>query len=58
MRKMLLFYRKFIKMPAILIEAAFMTNLEEAKLLASDKFREEVAEEIYKGICVYYGLQS
>jgi len=46
------------KMPAILVEAAFMTNLEEAKLLASDKFREEVAEEIYKGICAYYGLQS
>ena len=42
------------KMPAILIEAAFMTNPEEAKLLKSDKYREEVADEIYRGICDYF----
>lgn len=42
------------KMPAILIEAAFMTNLDEANLLISNDFREEVSEEIYKGICAYY----
>lgn len=44
-------------MPGILVEAAFMTNLEEAKLLMSDKFRVEVATEIYKGVLQYFAIK-
>jgi N-acetylmuramoyl-L-alanine amidase len=44
------------KMPAILIEAGFMDNLEEAKLLLSDAFRSEVAEEASRGVCEYLGV--
>ena len=43
-------------MPAVLIEAGFMDNLEEAKLLLSDSFRKEVAKEIALGICEYYDI--
>jgi N-acetylmuramoyl-L-alanine amidase len=39
------------KMPAVLIECAFMDNLREAQLLMSEAFREECAEEAAKGIC-------
>lgn len=42
------------KMPAILVEAAFMDNLDEAKLLLSDAFRKECAREIAQGICEAY----
>ena len=44
------------KMVAILVEAGFMDNLYEAKLLLSDSFREEVATEIAKGICEYFNV--
>lgn len=44
------------KMPAVLIEAAFMDNIREARLLRTDKFRQEVAEEIAKGICAYLAI--
>lgn len=43
-------------MVAILVEAGFMDNLREAKLLLSDAFREECAIEVTKGICEYYGV--
>ena len=43
-------------MVAILVEAGFMDNLYEAKLLLSKAFREEVATEIAKGICEYFGV--
>ena len=43
-------------MVAILVEAGFMDNLYEAKLLLSDPFREEVATEIALGICEYYNV--
>lgn len=43
-------------MVAILVEAGFMDNLYEAKLLLSDSFREEVAIEIAKGICEYFNV--
>lgn len=45
------------KMPAILVECGFMTNEKEAKLLISDKYRQECAEEIAQGICEYYGKE-
>ena len=44
-------------MPAILVEAAFMTNLEEAKLLMSNDFRTEVAMEMYRGICDFFAIR-
>lgn len=43
------------KMPAILIEGGFMDNPDEAKLLMSDSYREECAEEIARGLCQYFG---
>lgn len=44
------------KMPAVLVECAFMDNLREANLLLTDAFREECANEICKGICEYFGV--
>ena len=44
------------KMPAVLVEFAFMDNLVEAKLLRSDSYRKECAIELAKGICDYYGV--
>lgn len=43
--------------PAILFELAFMDNMDEAKLLLSDAYRSECAEEIAKGVCEYYGVK-
>lgn len=43
------------KMPAILIEGGFMDNPDEAKLLMSDAYREECAEEIARGLCQFFG---
>lgn len=42
--------------PAILVEAAFMDNMEEAKLLRSDAFRREVAAEVALGAAKYLGI--
>lgn len=43
--------------PAVLIEAGFMDNLQEAKLLLSDSFRRECAREVAMGICEAYGIK-
>jgi N-acetylmuramoyl-L-alanine amidase/flagellum-specific peptidoglycan hydrolase FlgJ len=43
--------------PAVLIEAGFMDNLQEAKLLNSDAFRKECAREIAMGICEAFGVK-
>lgn len=45
------------KMPAVLVECGFMDNLREAKLLMSDAYRAECAEEIAKGICKYFNVE-
>jgi len=45
-------------MPAILVECAFMDNLEEARLLMTDEFRQECAEEIFFGSCEYLGVKA
>lgn len=42
---------------AILIECAFMTNEYEAKLMKSDEFCRECAEETAKGLCEYLGVR-
>lgn len=44
------------KMPAVLVECGFMTNLDDARLLLSDAYRAECAEELARGICEYFGV--
>ena len=51
-----LYVLKNTNMPAILIEAAYMDNLNEAKLLLSDAFRRETAREVAQGLCEAYGV--
>jgi len=41
-------------MPAVLVEGAFVTNFEEAKLLLSPDFRRSIARGIYNGIDKYF----
>lgn len=48
---------KYTVAPAALIEAAFMDNLEEAKLLISDSFRRETAQEVALGAANYLGFK-
>lgn len=44
------------KMPAVLVECAFMDNLREASLLRSEEFRKEVARELAQGLCEAYNV--
>lgn len=44
-------------MTAILVEAGFMTNKEEAKLLKTDEYRRKVAGAIVDGLVAQYGLK-
>ena len=48
---------RYTNMPAILFELAFMTNEREARLLMSDDYRHECAEEIVAGFCEYIGIE-
>ena len=40
-------------MPAILVEAGFISNRSEANMLKTQKYRNEIAEGIYKGLQSY-----
>jgi N-acetylmuramoyl-L-alanine amidase len=40
-------------MPAVLAEIAFISNPTDEKLLKTTKFRQEVAEHLFKGISGY-----
>jgi N-acetylmuramoyl-L-alanine amidase len=40
-------------MPAILVECAFVSNLDEEKLLKQKEFRKKLAVTLYQGICNY-----
>jgi N-acetylmuramoyl-L-alanine amidase len=40
-------------MPAILAEVAFMTNTQEAALLRTEKYRQQIAEALFAGIMRY-----
>jgi len=44
-------------MTAVLIEAGFMDNLEEAKLMKDKRYQNEVAEESLIGCCEYFGIK-
>jgi N-acetylmuramoyl-L-alanine amidase len=46
---------KHTKMPSALVEVAFISNSEDAKLLSDPAFRQKAAEGIYNGICRYSG---
>lgn len=45
------------KMPAVLVECGFMTNMEEALLLKSDSYRRKCAEAICQGVCKFAGVE-
>lgn len=51
-----LYVLKQTKMPAVLVEGGFMTNLTEAKLLLSEEYRKVCAEGICQGICNYFQI--
>lgn len=44
------------KMPAVLIEHAFMTNKEDCAKLRSSEFREKAATHIARAVCEYFGV--
>lgn len=48
-----LFMLRSIKVPAILVEVGFMTNLEEGRLLLQEEFQAVMAEAIYNGLKNY-----
>ncbi|HXK66499.1 MAG TPA: N-acetylmuramoyl-L-alanine amidase [Spirochaetota bacterium] len=48
---------RYTYMPAVLVECAFMDNLNEARLLMSDAFRRECAYDLARGICEYFNIQ-
>jgi len=41
---------KYTEMPAVLVEAAFISNPEEEKLLKDEEFKQQIAEAISRGI--------
>jgi len=41
------------KMPAVLVEAGFVSNRNEAKMLKTKKYRQKIANGIYKGLKSY-----
>ncbi|MBW7477797.1 N-acetylmuramoyl-L-alanine amidase [Paenibacillus oenotherae] len=43
-------------MPAVLVECGFMTNLDEARLLQTEAYRMECAEELARGVCEYFDV--
>lgn len=45
---------KYTTMPAILFEGAFLSNPDEAALLADPNFRQRVARALYDGIAAYF----
>lgn len=45
---------RYTSMPAVLVEAAFISNPEEELFLASDDGREKIADGIYQGIVRYF----
>lgn len=49
-----LFMLRSIKVPGVLIEVGYMTNLEEGRLLRQDEFQAAMAEAIYNGLKNYF----
>lgn len=40
--------------PAVLVECAYLSNYEDEKLLATDAYRQKLAEGIYQGVVEYF----
>jgi N-acetylmuramoyl-L-alanine amidase len=40
--------------PSVLVETAFITNENDARLLANDEFLEKFAQSLYKAIADYF----
>ncbi|MEK7814074.1 MAG: N-acetylmuramoyl-L-alanine amidase, partial [Candidatus Desantisbacteria bacterium] len=49
---------KSIDVPSILVETAFISNLEEEKLLATDEFQESMSKAIYMATLKYLEIPS
>lgn len=47
----------YTKMPAVLIETAFISNEEEEAKLKNAAWQQEMAQAIAKGICAYFGYE-
>ena len=47
---------KSTKVPVVLVEAGFMDNLTEARLLLSDAYRRECAKELAQACCQVFGV--
>jgi N-acetylmuramoyl-L-alanine amidase len=50
----MIYLLRVLKMPSSLVEVGFLSNPEEARLLASEKYQKKVAAAIYQGILRYY----
>lgn len=48
---------KNLKIPAVLVELGFVSNVEDRAKLLSDQYIEAYAQSIYNGIVAYYGRQ-
>jgi N-acetylmuramoyl-L-alanine amidase len=46
------------QMPGVIIEIGFLSNPEEARLLATEQYREQLAQAIYHGLIQYFRTQS
>jgi N-acetylmuramoyl-L-alanine amidase len=44
------------KMPAVLVEAGFISNRDEANMLKTQKYRKQVAEGIFDGLSSYFKI--
>ncbi|WP_068777705.1 N-acetylmuramoyl-L-alanine amidase CwlD [Paenibacillus sp. FJAT-26967] len=45
---------KTLKMPSALVEVGFLSNPEESRMLADDKYQKKVAASIYQGVLRYF----
>lgn len=45
---------KYLKIPSALVEVGFLSNPEEARLMADQNYQQKVAAAIYQGILRYY----
>ncbi len=44
-------------MPSILAECGFLSNPQEEWLLSTPQYRERIAGALFKGICMYFGIE-
>ena len=45
------------QMPAALVEGGFMDNLREASLMLNEEYQKEMATEVLKGVCEFFGIE-